>query len=452
MGSSQSSLADRNNGHARHGRLSSNNQREKNKNKKTHASNVNSGRAYEHLTCANDNSARSSPSDVRNSSVSLKDADRKKSPSVACFPCFSCVRNDDDLNSRGVPIPGQNNDSVALLRVSSKLSLRAVELEDENNFSPEKSEPCADEIPSEENLGDVIEQISCGLSAGSPKVEYLGDVDCVYRKVVTTDAFAPEVVVKGNSVSCEKHVQPDSDFDQAGSGRLFVVSKKHLSFPCGLFSHAKSKPIVDGYSNYQLAVMPLQEQITERGNERMKEIDCMSNSTSCEDSGKASESESALLSLEPGRNVFKAPIAKIDSLETTSIDSLNSDDLMVDTMGFSCTSFNELEGKGSRDPVYTESIDRMNMVYNNQKLNHSLHARRGSEKDKVPDGGRPSCSSRSEPKLNKRHPDTFDRNETRNAANDVLASVSGYVTLRETADKNRRVKMTIPGIPGARER
>lgn len=452
MGSNQSSHADRNNGHARHGRLSSSHQREKNKT--TLAPNVNSGRAYEHLACTNDNSARSSPLDVRSSTISLKDVERKKSSSVACFPCFRCISNEDELRSRGVPNPGQNNDSVALLRVSSKSSLRAVELDDENSFSPEKSERRADEKPLDENLGDdTVEEISCNLWTRSQRVEYVNDVDCAHKKVYAKEAVASEVVVKGNGICCEKPVRPnesDSDFDQTGRGRPFVVSKKHLSFPYGLFSHTRPKPIVDGYNNSQLTTMPVRKQSTERGNEWVKEVDCMSNSTSYEDSGKASESESGLLFLEPGRNVSKAPIAKIDSLETTSIDSLNSDDLMMDTMGFSCTSFKELEG--SKDPDYTESADRMSTVCRNQKLNNSVHARHGSAKGKAPERGRPSCSSLSEPKLNKRQANAFDRNEPQHAVNDVLAGEGGTVTLRETADRSRRVKSAIPAIPGAGER
>lgn len=289
---------------------------------------VNVGGHYEHLNCWNENSARSSPEEpgLKEDRVSPK----SKSSLKIC-PCFHYGRQP---KNSGDAIPSRSSDSVALLRESrcsdcvfpgsAKTRYDGRALLDQHSDDVSSQERISAEGDDARGILDEFQNETCSVAM----VSFCGDVGISSE---TETNMSDGWNGRNDNAGSAEETEPET-----GSR-----NERWLTQKCRLILHslrARSKSKSDSEQTLSARDLDSREDIVLRWNHGS---DHLSNAASYEDSGKASETETCRLFDRGGK--IRAPIAKIDSLETTSIESLDSEDLMLDVASCSCSSVNESE-------------------------------------------------------------------------------------------------------------
>lgn len=289
---------------------------------------VNVGDHYERLNCWNENSARSSPEEL-----GLKEGrvSPKSKSSLKICPCFHYGRQP---KSCGDAVPGQSSDSVALLRESrcsdrvfpgvAKTRYDGRALLDQHSDDVSSQERISAEGDDARGILDEFQNETCSVAM----VSFCGDIGISSE---TETNMSDGWNGRNDGAGSAEETEHDTGFR----------NERWLMQKCRSFLHslrARSKSKSDSEWTLSARDVDSREDIVSRRNHGS---DHLSNAASYEDSGKASETETCRLFDRGGK--IRAPIAKIDSLETTSIESLDSDDLMLDTASCSCPSVNDSE-------------------------------------------------------------------------------------------------------------
>lgn len=308
---------------------------------------VNSGGQYRHLNCTNDSSARSSPSDDLSFAHDTKGRIASKNNSSVTFcPCF---HRSKQAKHRGATMPDHSCDSVALLRLTGQSDRRCpspADLGCDGSSLQEKPDQILDGVSSEENLSTVsdgrrITGASHDETGCAGLVLSCDDDDDIQHRTVLSKGWADR---NENAQTAQKRELEDIGF----RNEEWAVEKKCPSF--NLSDSSKSKSELDQFSSGGRLTESGDFAVGVKKNSETFEPDhTTSTVASYVDSGKASEMAASVdLCYHP--NGIKAPIAKIDSLETTSIDSFDSDEFTIDATAYSHKSIGVLGVGKISDP------------------------------------------------------------------------------------------------------
>lgn len=314
------------------------------KTRKSPALTVNSGGQYRHLNCTNDGSARSSPSDDPSFVYDTKGRIASKSNSSVTFcPCFHRNYRSKQTKHHGDAVPSHSCDSVALLQLTGQSDRKCpspVELGCDDNSLQEKPDKILDGVSSQEILSTINDAHQIADGSHDENLVLSCDGDDIQRKtVLLSKGWADRD--ENAEIMQKKLAQEDVDRRNVEWNVEWVEKKRQL-FLSDLSGSSKSRSALDQFSSAGQLTQSRDFAFGVKKNSETSEYDFTSTAASYIDSGKASEeiAESVDLCYHP--NGIKAPIAKIDSLETTSIGSLDSDEFTLDMAVCSRTSIEEL--------------------------------------------------------------------------------------------------------------